>query len=181
MCIVILIIFKIVIFLLIKNETISIPVGGASDADYYDSYARNYTDFAVNIWPVILRKLHNLGLYSREIISHIFLILNLIVIPVLTCNLAGLSFKKEQKYYLSLFFIVILYPTPYFYTFDIYRDVFMIVVFLVGCILVKEHCKLYILFFIINYSWCFPSCFKAILRLWLPLKLIPMENKANKN
>ncbi|MFV5366316.1 hypothetical protein [Acinetobacter oleivorans] len=129
--------FKILFFLLVKLDFLNFIFSGSSDADYYDNFALGYVNDAVNIWPVILNKLNFFGLYNRDYISFILLLLNLIIIPLLACKLANLQFKNEQKYFLSLFFICLLYPTLYFYTFDIYRDVFMVFCFLLACSFVK--------------------------------------------
>lgn len=130
---------KLTIFIAVKNDLFSLfSAGGGSDADYYDGYANGVFNLAVNIWPVILRYLNDLNLYSREIISFFLLFLNLIFIPVITCRLAGLNFKNYQKNYLYLFFLCSIYPTIYFFTFDIYRDVFMVFSFLISCLVVKK-------------------------------------------
>lgn len=129
---------KILIYLLIKNDYLNITLGGGNDADYYHAYAKGYTDIAVNIWPIILRYLNDFSLYTRESISITFLVSNLIVIPVLVANLSGLSFKYNQKYYLYVYLLCLMYPTLFFYTLDVYRDFFMVLVFIVGCWYVKK-------------------------------------------
>ena len=129
--------FKIIIYILIKNQVFEIPLGGGNDSIYYDEYARGYINIAVNIWPVILRYLNEYNLYSRNNISYLFLYFNLFLIPIIVCKLADLNFKKQQKYYLYLFLICVIYPTMYFYTLDIYRDLFMVLVFLIGCLFVR--------------------------------------------
>lgn len=129
---------KIFIYFLIKNDFISFDFGGGSDADYYHNYALGYFDIAVNIWPVILRFFNDFGFYSRDGVSYLFLLLNLFIIPILVIKIAGLKFKDNQKYYLCSFLICLVYPTLFFYTFDIYRDVFMVFSFLVGCLIVKK-------------------------------------------
>lgn len=128
---------KIVLYFLVKNQVIGFSLGGGSDANYYDSYAQGRINIALNVWPVILKYLNNIGLYSREFISYIFLFLNLLVIPIIVAKLAGFKLKKDQKYYFYIFLICLIYPTLYFFTFDIYRDVFMIFCFLIGCLVVK--------------------------------------------
>lgn len=135
----ILIIFflKVLVFFLIKSNYIQVSLGGGNDADYYHGYAIGVYDFAVNIWPVILRYLNSIGLYTREFISYIFLFLNLSVIPIVVARLSEVRLSKNQKYYFYIFFICSLYPTLYFFTFDIYRDVFMVLSFLTGCLVVK--------------------------------------------
>lgn len=137
-CIVCLVFLKLCFYFLIKNNFISLGLGGGNDSDYYDAYALGYDDVAVNIWPVILKFLNDLGLYSREGISYLFLFLNLFIIPIFVARLSGLDFKKNQKYYFYVFLVCLVYPTLFFYTFDIYRDVFMVLSFLVGCWVVRK-------------------------------------------
>lgn len=137
-CIFALIFIKIIFYFLIKFEYISLALGGGNDSNYYDAYALGYHDVAVNIWPIILRFLNDLGFYSRDGISYLFLFLNLFIIPIFVARLSGLDFKKNQKYYFYVFLVCLVYPTLFFYTFDIYRDVFMVFSFLVGCLIVKK-------------------------------------------
>ncbi|EEV23782.1 hypothetical protein ENHAE0001_1976 [Enhydrobacter aerosaccus SK60] len=53
-------------------------------------------------------------------------------------KLSGLNFQNSQKYYLYSVLLCLIYPTLFFFTFDIYRDVFMVLTFLVGCLIVKK-------------------------------------------
>lgn len=138
LCIVYLIFLKVFFYFLIKNDYISLQLGGGSDAGYYHNYALGYIDLAVNFWPVILRFLNDFGFYSRNGISYLFLFINLFIIPFLVGKLSGLNFKKSQKYYLYSVLLCLIYPTLFFYTLDIYRDVFMVLTFLVGCLIVKK-------------------------------------------
>ncbi len=129
---------KLLLFILVNSGLLEVGLGGGSDSDYYDAYALGYVDVAVNIWPVILRFLNDLDFYSRDVISYLFLFINLFIIPFLVAKLSGLNFKKDQKYYLYSVLLCLIYPTLFFYTFDIYRDVFMVLCFLVGCLIVKK-------------------------------------------
>ncbi|MGP5533984.1 hypothetical protein ACTXMF_05180 [Psychrobacter celer] len=129
---------KVIVFLLVKIDYIAINFGGGSDAEYYNDYALGYTDVAVNIWPVILRYLNDHRLYSRTIISYLLFFISLFLIPVLTNRLAGIRFKENQKDYFYIIFLCLIYPTIFFYTFDVYRDVFMVFSFLLGCLVVKR-------------------------------------------
>ncbi len=138
LCIICLTFLKVCFYFLIKNNFISLGLGGGNDSDYYDTYALGYDDVAVNIWPVILRFFNDLGFYSRDGISYLFLFINLFIIPFLVAKLSGLNFQKNQKYYLYSVLLCLIYPTLFFYTFDIYRDVFMVLSFLVGCLIVKK-------------------------------------------
>ena len=128
---------KVAIYLLVTSKAISFSLGGGSDANYYDAYAQGIIDIALNIWPIILRYLSNIGLYSREAISYLFLTSNLLIIPIIVTRLADIRLKKNQKYYFYILLVCFLYPTLYFFTFDVYRDVFMVLCFLIGCLAVK--------------------------------------------
>lgn len=134
---VILLSFKLVIYILVKNQLIRFSLGGGSDADYYHTYATGGVNLATSIWPVILRYLNDINLYSRDFISYMLFFLSLSVIPIVVARLAGIGLRGNQKYYFYIFLICLLYPTLYFFTFDIYRDVFMVLVFLIGCLAVK--------------------------------------------
>lgn len=138
LCVFILVCIKITFYSLIKNDYFSLGLGGGNDSDYYDAYALGYVDIAVNFWPVILRFLNDSGFYSRDGISYLFLFINLFIIPFLVAKLSNLNFQKNQKYYLYSTLLCLIYPTLFFYTFDIYRDVFMVLSFLVGCLIVKN-------------------------------------------
>lgn len=138
LCIVYLVFLKVFFYFLIKNDYISFGLGGGSDANYYHDYALGYIDLAVNFWPVILRFFNDIGFYSRDGISYLFLFTNLFIIPFLVGKLSGLNFQNSQKYYLYSVLVCLIYPTLFFFTFDIYRDVFMVLTFLVGCLIVKK-------------------------------------------
>lgn len=133
-----LIFFKTIIYILVKNEFILISFGGGNDSGYYHNYAIGLEEFAVNIWPVILYKLNQVGLYSRTIISYILFSLNLFFIPLLLAKISNLNFYYDQKNYLYFFLIILIYPTLFFYSFDVYRDIFMVFSFLIGCLVVKR-------------------------------------------
>lgn len=129
---------KILFFTLIQSNFILSGFSVNSDADYYNDYALGYLDNAVNLWPIILYKLNSIGLYNRDYITWIFFLINLFLIPFFLCCLANLKFKLNQNIFLYAFFISSLYPTLFFYSLDIYRDVFMVLLFLIACFFVKE-------------------------------------------
>lgn len=136
--IVLLIFIKTIFFIAIKNDFFSVNLGGGSDAEYYNDYALGYIDVAVNTWPVMLRYLNNSGLYSRNIISYLLFFISLFLIPILINRLADIRFIENQKNYLYIYILCLIYPTIFFYTFDVYRDVFMVFSFLLGCLVVKR-------------------------------------------
>lgn len=129
---------KIIFLILVQNGLLNLSFGGGSDANYYNSYSEGSINVAVNIWPVILRRLNDVGLYSRDIITYLLIFLNMLVIPVLATRLSGLKLNNYQKYYFYSFLIYLAYPTIYFYSLDIFRDVFMVFIFLLGCVVVKK-------------------------------------------
>lgn len=128
---------KIIAFVLMELDILKFSLGGGSDANYYNSYAEGLTETAVNIWPIILRWLNDLGLYSRDLTTYFLFFLSIIVIPLIVNRLSGLRFKQNQKYYLYSFLVLLVHPTIFFFSTDIFRDVFMAFSFLVGCLTVK--------------------------------------------
>ena len=136
--IVLLFFIKVFFYFSVRNNLLNMPLGGSNDSDYYHEYAIGYIDVAVNSWPVILRFFNNYGLYSRNFFSYLLLFLNLFIIPFLTAMLSNLSFKYDQKQFLYCVLLCFVYPTLFFYTLDIYRDVFMVFSFLIGCLVVKK-------------------------------------------
>lgn len=129
--------FKIIFFYLMIFDFLGISLGGGSDASYYHSYAVGDADFATTIWPEILRWFNDLGLYNRNITSVLLFFSAVFIIPYLTVKMTDLRGVKEQKYRLGLFFIITIYPTLLFYSTDIYRDIFMIIVYLSILIIIK--------------------------------------------
>lgn len=132
---------KIIIYGLYKADIISFPIGGGNDADYYHSYALGEVNFSANIWSDILLFLNYYGLYNRQVISAVLFFINILVIPMLIVKtLKNVSSKvnNQSKILLIAILVVAIYPTLYFYTLDIYRDVFMVFCFLTTCLCVKK-------------------------------------------
>lgn len=132
---------RIVAFFLMKYEILILSFGGGSDANYYHSYAKGFTETAVNIWPILLRKLEDLGLYSRDSSTVFLFFLSSFAIPMIVTKISGLKFYYNQKYYLYSFLICLICPTIFFFSTDIFRDVFMAFCFLLGCLIVKRLLK----------------------------------------
>ena len=132
-----LIFLKIIYFYLVNSDFFQISFGAGSDANYYHSYAIGNIDVATTIWPEILKFFNNLSLYNRSFFSFFLFFISLLIIPYLTVKLTGLKIIEEQKNWLSLFFIITIYPTLLFYSIDIFRDTFMILVYLLILTFVK--------------------------------------------
>lgn len=146
---------KIIVFLMVKENLLTISFGGSNDSEYYHNYAIGLIDNAPNIWPLLLRQLNSISLYSRNIVSYCLFLLNLIFIPILFVKIVGLNLYTQQKMCLYAIIVCIFYPSLFYYTFDIYRDVFMVFTFLFSCLFVKK--------FIVNKNILIKSIYLALL------------------
>jgi hypothetical protein len=116
--------------------------GGGNDSEYYDTYAQGQDSEIPNIWPVILRFLNDQGMYSREGVSYFLAFLGVIIIPLLAANLSIYKDSPARKrIFWGVAAAIAIYPTLFFYTFDIYRDVFMVLIFLLGLLTVRAFIK----------------------------------------
>ena len=110
-------------------------LGGGNDADYYDAFARGEAEVATSLWPLLLRTLNEVGLYSREGVSVALFLMGSVAIPWLVGKLVtgGIPRGRDvvQGAWLAAI-LVSLYPALFFYTLDIYRDVFMMFLFLLA-------------------------------------------------
>lgn len=112
--------------------------GDGNDADYYHSFAIGESESAANGWALTLRYLNDLSLYNRSVMNCILFALGVLIIPVLTAEVAFFRNKmSKSKEYWALVLVLTLYPTLYYYTFDIYRDVFMIFLFLLSMYIIR--------------------------------------------
>ena len=127
--------FRLVFFFL--NALGYISLGGQSDADYYDDYATGVAVNAVNLWPVILRWLYEMGIYSREWVSGFLIILSTLMIPLLF-DRAFADGEGSGKARLVALLGILGYPTLFFYSLDVYRDVFMLFVAMLGFLAAKK-------------------------------------------
>lgn len=131
--------------------------GGGNDSEYYDAYALGMDSEIPNIWPVLLRGLNDIGMYSREGVSYFLAFLGILVIPLLVAHLSvvrGAVSQVRTFWFVALGIAV--YPTLFFYTFDIYRDVLMVFIFLLGLLaisgfifgssLIRKVCSLFLIF-----------------------------------
>ncbi len=122
---------------------------------------------AVNGWPVLLNFLAHAGLYSREGVSIVLFILSSIFIPFLFSRIVAeqikLGWLSSTVFWNSLLLIV-LYPTLFFYSLDICRDVLMYSCFLVAVYFLSKYlsfCResylslIYLFFFLLFSFVCF--------------------------
>ncbi len=132
------IILKLAILFLSKLYTHQI-FGGGNDSDYYHAFAIGLDNYAVNLWPVLLRYLNDFSFYNREYVSFFLSFLAIFLIPFMIGKLALVKkFSNKQYIVLFLFLIITIYPNIFFQSLDIYREVFMIFIFLIGLFVIKH-------------------------------------------
>jgi hypothetical protein len=112
--------------------------GGGGDSDFYNAFALGETDTVTSVWPVFLRYLNQYGLYSRQGISVVMMILGVVAIPFFASRISIIedSFKKEKVFF-GMVIALSLYPTLFFYSLDIYRDILMLFIFLFGIYFIR--------------------------------------------
>jgi hypothetical protein len=165
-------VLKVILFLITLNSG-TIVLGGGSDADLYHAIATGEISVVkgVSIWPYWLNSLFNIGLYQRNYVVIFYQFLNIIIVPFLFFLLV----KPANKGYslnpiILMLLIIMIYPTVSIKSLDIYRDLFMILLFFLAIISAKQSIEVgnligYILFFVLVY-------FLLELRVYLGLSLI---------
>src|SRR5690606_17369291 len=128
---VVMIVAKILVFYFCAIQ----PFGIHGDADQYHAYALGLDDLAYSVWSPALRFLHSIGWYSREGVAWVLLGLNILAIPALAAlAVIGRDMtpggRREAGWAVAV--LVSLYPALYFYALDVYRDEFMMFVFVRG-------------------------------------------------
>lgn len=132
---------KIAIYILVRATNSGVfDLGDGSDANYYHAYAMGWLDVAVNYWPILLRELNELGLYNRRVFSVIMLVAPLTFIPWLLYQVVKVKESAYKKKIMLLIFLTVsLYPTLYFFSVDIYRDVAMLTLMLLAWWCLKNY------------------------------------------
>ena len=114
--------------------------GGGNDSHYYDAYTHGNHNVASNLWPIILRGLYEIGLYSRMGITAFLMAINIIVLPFVIARLSVVDMSalqiRTRTYWLAAA-LISAYPTLFYYSLDISRDIFMILVFVAGLVVVR--------------------------------------------
>jgi hypothetical protein len=126
-----------IVFFFFQSKYGFITVGGTSDADYYDAIALGALA-EPNAWGQFLKLLNGVGLYDRYGVAIAIALLNVVVTPWLFYKVIVYGRRGALGLIeLAAVFFMSLYPTVNYYTTDIYRDVPMVVVFLVGVLVVQ--------------------------------------------
>ena len=79
---------KVALYISLKNKLHNLGYTGG-DADYYDLYANGEEFDPSSTWPILLRWLNELGLYSRELLSFIIFSTTCLFIPYLVYLLSN--------------------------------------------------------------------------------------------
>ncbi|QOQ81810.1 hypothetical protein INP81_21215 [Comamonas thiooxydans] len=129
---------KFIAFLIIKSNKY-ILFGGGNDADYYDNYALGIDNFAVNFWPEILRFFYNFGIYSRDGFSFLLFLMSSVLLPAYIGKLTKLRNDEiSARAYVYSFVVIATYPQLFFLSIDIYRDIFMVMIYIFGIFAFKN-------------------------------------------
>jgi len=130
---------KILLFLYLKWFVTDINLfGGGNDSTYYHFYAQGYFNVAVNYWPIFLRFLYENGLYDKEQIILILFLTSLTILPYLYYKLIKVQTYDNKLVKAGSIFVIIFYPSIFFFTIDIFRDIVMIVILLICFLLYKN-------------------------------------------
>lgn len=134
----VLVVAKFVVFQMFAVQ----PMGIQGDADQYHAYALHLNDKAYNLWSYMMGFFSDAGWYSRKGVAWVLLCLNMLAIPALA-GIAAVRRNMPQKDYIRIGFavavLISLYPTLYFYSLDVYRDEFMMFVFVL-CLAFIRRC-----------------------------------------
>lgn len=114
-----------------------------NDGDYYHAYAQGLVEQATSLWPVLLRQLFEWGLYTRQGVALGNLMLGVWLVPLVAAHVAVSGVQVQRRARKKLFWfaalLFALYPAPFWFTLDIYRDVFMLGTFVFGAYAVQRY------------------------------------------
>lgn len=132
-----LLLVKLCLVLILRHTGVDF-FGGGNDSYFYDAYARGIVDTTVNSWNTLLRALYQLSLYSRQGVSNVLTLIAFLILPLAIAALSQVKHSPfRHRVYWAAACIVAAYPTIIFYALDIYRDVFMLLVWAAGLFVFK--------------------------------------------
>jgi len=137
--VIVIIMLKSLFFMYFNLFDLGAMFGGGSDADYYNDYAfGQYGWGATNAWPKILRSLNEVGLYNRDIVTLILFVNSFTLLPYIYYKLVKLQDNKINPVKAGSVLLIIYYPTLFYFTLDVYREVFMFTILLLSLLLYKK-------------------------------------------
>ena len=136
--VVIFFLLKIVYFIYYKAFISGTVFGGGNDADYYHLYALGYYKLAVNFWPILLKFLNEIGFYNRNILTLITFVSSITILPILFYKMVKIQADEIKPVMAVSFLLIIFYPTIFFLTIDIYREIPMFFTLLLCLLFYKK-------------------------------------------
>ena len=113
--------------------------GATSDAFYYHTYALGLGgNLPPNIWPKILRFLNEVGLYNRDIFSLILFVNSITLLPYIYYKLVKIQDIRINPVKAGSVLLIIFYPAFFYFTLDVYREMFMFTILLISLLLYKN-------------------------------------------
>ena len=134
----IIVLIKIIFYTYFKWYSLGTIFGAGNDADYYHSYALGFGNVAVNYWPIMFRSLNEMGLYNRNIISFILFVTSITLLPFIYYKMVKIQDEEIKPLKAASYFLIIFYPTIFYLTGDVYRDVLMFVILILCLLLYKK-------------------------------------------
>jgi len=136
--VVIALLFKIALFIYYKMFITGTIFGGGNDADYYHLYALGDFNLAVNYWPIILRFLNEMGYYNRNVITWITFVTSITLQPYLYYKMVKIQADEIKPVMAGSFFLIVFYPTMFYFSTDVFREVYMFIALLLCLLLYKK-------------------------------------------
>jgi len=137
--VIVILILKVLFFMYLKLLVEGTMFNGGSDAAYYHAYAvggpRNSSP---NFWPVILQFLNGVGLYNRDIVSLIFFVTSSTLVPYIYYKLVKIQDNRINPVKAGSVLLIIFYPSFFYFTLDVYREIFMFTILLLSLLLYKK-------------------------------------------
>ena len=106
-----------------------------ADADYYHLYVLGIENKYYSFWQTMLVFLNDVGFYNREYLKLTLFFISSLFIPLLFAYNIQKDFKKNEFWFVC--FIASFYPSLYYFSLDIYRDIFMVLIFLIAITFLK--------------------------------------------
>lgn len=100
------------------------------DAAMYDSFAQSGNLKGITFWMDILAYLNVIGLYDRMNITISIQFMSVFIIPLVVAKLI-LNITNDTQLVMFSVLFVSCYPSLYMYSGDIYRDVVMVLIFVI--------------------------------------------------
>jgi hypothetical protein len=135
----VILVLKVLFFMYSKLFITGTIFGGGSDADYYHQFALGLRgDHSPNVWPYMLRFLNEVGLYNRDIFSLILFVTSFTLVPYIYYKLVKIQDNSIKPVKAGSVLLIIFYPSFFYFTLDVYREIFMFTILLLSLLLYKK-------------------------------------------